>query len=290
MLLGSAAGKVTALALATNILRPRTGMGATATAGAAANGSSTSLGAVPILLLQQTVAADQPLVKYDDLSVPPPNSPVPVAAMVTGGAAEYKTAAVYTAMQVLGPWGVADGLDRSYLAAVDVGLTRALASHWLAGAHRATASTVGHLAAPPPSRCPTAPTFGSRGHIGDRDGGGRGDPPPTSSQRRWKDFGPCDRFFDDAVWCAAVGVFPAPDPAVAFAPLAPLDADSWQQWVELAIPRHAAVGAARRASASSLSTGDAASNIRGGSSPILRGDAAVVLYTRLFSDESHHRS
>ena len=114
MLVGGAVGELAAIALANRHDEEN---------------SSVDIMRVPLLELQRSVVARQPLLLYDDLS---PSSPH------------------YMPMQLLGPHGVAD--DGDFSARPDAALSRARATRWLLGAALAINSTVMHVAkAPSPS-------------------------------------------------------------------------------------------------------------------------------------------
>jgi hypothetical protein len=136
---------------------------------------------VSLLQLQRRVAAIQPLIFYADL---PATSPY------------------YTAMQVLGPWGVADTTDPTLLAAPSASLLRAVAANWLVGASLGRNSTVG-------------------------DARQR---PVLATTVRWADFGPGDQFFDAAILCAQIGAFPPPDAKTNFYPYEPITLADLTQW------------------------------------------------------------
>lgn len=112
----------------------------------------------------------------------------------------------FVSLPLAGPHGIAD--DESFLAHPSDPLPRARATRWLQGCMLAVNSTVRDLAEAP----------------SDNHGNAAG-------VFRWMDFGPEDPFFDSAVFCARAGVFPMPDPAVAFHPhdyIADLD---WRNWI-----------------------------------------------------------
>ena len=110
---------------------------------------------------------------------------------------------VYLSMQTLGPWGVG---ATSYEASPNRHLSRALATHWLYGALRAANSTVGQIA--PPAT--------------------------TSSMVGWRDFGPSEQFFADAVRCADIGILPKPDSKVNFDPQHSIQSIEWAEWLQRA--------------------------------------------------------
>ena len=198
MLLGGAAGMLAALAVAHGEVP----------------------GAVPLLKLQHHVTAFQPLVWYDDLDPATMDQ------------------AVLTAMQVLGPHGVADDLHPSVHAAAGDALVRSVAAHWLYGVALALNSTVGSIA-----EAPAAPTG-----------------------RRWHDFGPDDPFFDSAVLCATMGVFPPPSTDVDFHPHRGVSSAELDAWADKLLGRSCRhcdtlperINESWQASSASLSRGQAA--------------------------------
>eukprot|EP00041_Stephanoeca_diplocostata_P021096 m.485224 g.485224 ORF g.485224 m.485224 type:complete len:743 (+) comp21732_c0_seq12:2382-4610(+) len=145
-----------------------------------------AVGNVSLLGVQQAVARMQPLVLYTDLPV---------------------TSPYYTAMQVLGPHGIAD--DESFLAHPSDQLPRARATRWLQGCMLAVNSTVRKLAEVPSDN--------------------------RVDVKRWLDYGPEDPFFDSAVFCARAGVFPMPDPTVLFHPHDDIVDQVWRDWIARAL-------------------------------------------------------
>ena len=152
---------------------------------------------------------------------------------------------VLTAMQVLGPHGAADDLQPSVRAAPGDALVRSVAAHWLYGAALARNSTVGSIA-----EAPAAP-------VGER----------------WRDFGPDDRFFDSAVLCAAMGVFPPPAADVDFHPHRGVSSAELGAWADKLLGRpcrHCSTPRQRKYESSHASP-----------VPLNRGQAAVALLARV---------
>lgn len=171
---------------------------------------------VPILRLQLRVATQQPIVYFSDLPF---------------------TSPYFVAMQVLGPWGVADTLQPSLTAAPTSLLSKSEAANWIVGALRARNSTIGFIQPPPAPR-----NHGS-----------------------WADFGPEDRFFEAAAFCAQAGAFPEPTNTQEFHPLDPVTATDFARWADKIL-------------------GSVAWEVLGQSmppGPCRRGDAAVYLFELL---------
>jgi hypothetical protein len=234
-----------------------------------------SLGAVSIMALQQEVVKDGPVVLYTDMW-PGAEDGAKGAGAATGaddgngarggGVIPRATAeSVYTAMQGLGPWGVGDTIVPSFLAATSDVLTRALATHWLYGAIRAANSTVGKLIPALPALDPSRSTYcrsrsSSTNHQ--HSCGGRGD--GADANVEWKDFGSGEHFFQTALYFAIAGVItPKPGADVEFKPDDPVSTQLWQTWVAAAFP----------------DTTTTSSNPTANTSPVTRGDAALLLYT-----------
>jgi hypothetical protein len=181
MLLGGAAGALSALAIRTSVIPAN----------------------VPVLALQQRVTSMQPIVFYSDSDA--------------NNTSKYSTSSqlLSSAMQILGPWGVAsdddDGATARTLAAEPNGtLSRAAAAHWLIGARLARNSTVGNTQ--------------ERGPL------------PRKVQR-WADYGPGDAFYTDAVLCATHGAFPMPDTESSFHPRDPVIRADLVAWADKVLGR-----------------------------------------------------
>jgi hypothetical protein len=122
MLLGGAAGALSALAIRTNVVPAN----------------------VPVLALQHRVTSMQPVVFYSDSDANDTSKCATSSQLLSSAKQTNKQA-----MQILGPWGVAsdddDGATTRTLAADPNGtLSRAAAAHWLIGARLARNSTVGN--------------------------------------------------------------------------------------------------------------------------------------------------
>lgn len=114
----------------------------------------------------------------------------------------------YFELQVLGPHGVAE--ESNWTVSGSDMLMRGCGTRWLFGALLAMNSTVGTIY-----------------------------PVPTSnSTGGWADFHPGDLYFDTAVLCSKLGIFPGPNVSIAFRPSDPITYDTWYEWINKAFGMH----------------------------------------------------